>query len=200
MAQTFFRILLFIIALDVILIALKIFTPFLASKTLTDHAWKFYGVFSVPMLALMVTALIKEPSKMPFRTFAQKVFLTAFVLLISVIPGSIFLHVAPYFYTLHFHEEAAEIFRVKSVDRTLAGKSRFSCRNSLRIESQPLLGSRLCVDAKTSRIVEHTIEHSGYQSCGILVTGRSSRYGIIPDSVHLVDPKIERPCYVRDLK
>ncbi|MEM8701273.1 MAG: hypothetical protein AAGF82_05555 [Pseudomonadota bacterium] len=200
MAQTFFRILLFIIALDVILIALKIFTPFLASKTLTDHAWKFYGVFSVPMLALMVTALIKEPSKMPFRTFAQKVFLTAFVLLISVIPGSIFLHLAPYFYTLHFHEEAAEIFRVKSVDRTLAGKSRFSCRNSLRIESQPLLGSRLCVDAKTSRIVEHTIEHRGYQSCGILVTGRSSRYGIIPDSVHLVDPKIERPCYVRDLK
>lgn len=200
MAQTFFRILLFIIALDVVLIPLKIFTPFLASKVLTDHAWKFYGVFSVPMLALMVTALIKEPSKMPFRTFVQKVFLTAFVLLISVIPGTLFLHVAPYFYTLHFHEEATAIFRVKSVDRTFSGKSRFSCRNSLRIESQPLLGSRLCVDRKASRIVEDTLERRGYQSCGILVTGRSSRYGMIPDRVSLVDPTIERPCYVRDLK
>ena len=98
---------------------------------------------------------------MPSRTSAQKVFVTAFVLLFSVIPGTNFLHAAPYFYTLHFHEEAAEIFRVKSVDRTLPGKSRFICRNSLRIESQPLFGKRLFVNRKAGRVIEDALEHRG---------------------------------------
>lgn len=200
MAQTFFRILLFVIALDVVLIPLIIFTPFLASETLTDHAWKIYAACVLPMLALMVTAQKKDPSKMPFRTLGQTVLFTAFVLFFSAVPATIFLHAAPYFCTLRFHEEAASIFRVTSVYHPFRERRGFHCQNSLRIDSQPLWGSRLCVDQEASRIVEDTLERREYQSCGILVTGRSSRYGMIPDRVSLVDPRIERPCYVQDLR
>ena len=200
MARTFFRILLFIIALDICLIPLVIFTPFLASENLTDHAWKIYAACVLPMLAFMVIAQIKDASKMPIWTFGQKVLFTAFVLFFCAVPATIFLHVAPYFYTLHFHEETASIFRVKSVHHPFRERRSFHCQNGLTIDSQPLWGSRLCVDQKASRIVEDTLERRGHQSCGILVTGRSSRYGMIPDRVSLADPTIERPCYVQDLR
>ncbi len=192
--QFFQRFLLIVLFLTIVAVT-NYLTPFLTSDALTKHSTKIYIITTFLLLLFLCFPLLTAPTETLDLTLGQKVIVTLFSILICAASSTVFLHTIPYFFTLFVHTESTSIFEVDGVYYQHRNR-RFGCPQALEIESQPIWGTRLCVDYATSKIVDEALTQRIQTSCEILVTGKSSWFGMIPASVSLSDPGINRPCYV----